>query len=134
MAAVNALSLPARIGRFGFVGIAGFIADAATLVILVAAGLDPFSGRVASMLIAALVTWRLNRSFTFGASSTSEASEGVRYGLVAVTVAAMNYGIYAGLLLAFPGLWPPVALAVATAISMWMSFLGYSRIAFRRKS
>ena len=129
--AVNALGLFSRLKRFGAVGIAGFVTDAAVLSTLVHQGLDPFSARLISMALAAIVTWRLNRAFTFGASETSQASEGARYVAVAVSAALVNYAIYAGILLAFPDLIPAIALVFSTAVSMWVSYIGYSRVAFR---
>jgi len=129
--AVNALGLFSRLKRFGAVGIAGFVTDATVLTTLIHNQLDPFSARLISMALAATVTWRLNRAFTFGSSDTSQAREGARYIAVAVSAALVNYGIYAGLIMAFPSLIPTVALICSTAISMWVSYIGYSRIAFR---
>ncbi len=129
--AVNSLGLVSRLKRFGAVGIIGFVADAAVLSTLVHQGLDPFSSRIVSMTFAAIVTWRLNRMFTFGPSKTSQASEGARYGLVVVVSSVVNYLIYAGIMLSLPNLIPAIALATSTAISMWVSYFGFSRHAFR---
>jgi putative flippase GtrA len=130
--AVDTLGILGRLKRFGAVGVAGFVTDTAILSTLVHTGLDPFSARVISMAVAAVVTWRLNRAFTFGASETSQASEGARYGAVVIASSLINYLLYAGLMLGFPNLIPAIAVAIATAISMWVSYIGYSRIAFQK--
>jgi putative flippase GtrA len=53
--------------RFGIVGTIGFIVDSAALTqfAIPILGLDRYSGRVVSFLIAATCTWALNRRFTF---------------------------------------------------------------------
>lgn len=121
----------ARLLRFATVGGVGFLVDAGLLATLHhGAGLDPFTARIVSIGVAAFTTWRLNRSLTFGASSTSQATEGLRYGAVALLTAALNYAIYAALLLIWPNV-PPVAAAIAATIAaMGFSYAGYSRFVF----
>jgi hypothetical protein len=51
--------------RFGLVGTAGFMVDAAALTAAMALGLGPYGGRVVSYLAAATFTWAMNRRFTF---------------------------------------------------------------------
>ena len=120
-----------RVARFALVGGIGFLVDTGLLAVLHdGAGADPFSARLLSTSVAALTTWRLSRTLTFGASPAGQAAEGLRYGLVAFLAAALNYGLYAGLLLALPGLHPIGAVVLATLIAMAFSYLGYSRFAF----
>lgn len=116
--------------RFALVGIIGFFADTGTLFALTQLGLDPFTSRLISISVAMFTTWRLNRAMTFGASDRHPAAEGARYSVVALSVAGLNYAIYAALLLAIPGLWPVMATAIATVFSMTASYVGYSRWVF----
>ncbi len=60
-----------RLSRFAVVGGLGFVVDAGLTVTLIQVGLDPFSARLIAIALAMLVTWRLNRALTFGASATS---------------------------------------------------------------
>jgi putative flippase GtrA len=125
------LSAAGRFLRFASVGGIGFVVDAGLLTALHdGAGLDPFTARLVSILAAALVTWRLNRRLTFGPSPTPQASEGLRYGLVAALHAGLNYGIYALALFAWPGLPPTAAVVASTLAAMAFSYLGYSRFVF----
>ena len=122
----------AQFFRFAVVGGTGFIIDAGLLTILHDGfGLDPFSARVISMSISALTTWRLNRGLTFGASERSQATEGMRYAIVAASAAGLNYLVYAAALILIPGLKPIIALLAATAAAMGFSYLGYSRFVFQ---
>ena len=89
--------------------------------------LGPFIGRLIAIALAMATTWAFNRTFTFDRSGRSLAAEGFRYGSVGVTAALVNYGLYSALLLSLPAL-------LATAASMFLSFVGYSRFVFRGKA
>lgn len=122
-----------RFLRFAFVGGIGFVVDAGVLVLLLwATSAGPFLARLVSVVVAMTVTWLCNRTLTFGPSGRSMIDEGARYGGVGVASSIVNYLLYGGLLLAIPGLLPLAALVLATAVSMMISYLGYSRLVFDR--
>ncbi|MGB3627359.1 MAG: GtrA family protein [Henriciella sp.] len=121
----------AKLVRFGAVGALGFLVDAGVLALLISLGSGPFLARIISIALAMFVTWRLNRSLTFGASEDGQAREAGRYFGVAIAVALLNYAIYSGLLLTFPACPPVLATAISTAICTAVSFLGYGKYAFR---
>ena len=130
MGALNSSTIK-RFIRFGLVGGAGFIVDAGLTVGLQNAGLDIFSSRVIAIVLAMLVTWRLNRSLTFGASDKSQVGEGWRYVCVAITAAALNYAVYVAVMLTVPWMFALLAVAIATGVSMVLSYLGYSQWVFQ---
>ena len=122
-----------RLLRFALVGAAGFLIDAGMLWLLLSVTpLGPLAARALAIAIALICTWQLNRAVTFGASRHSLALEGFRYGSVGLVSSLVNYGLYAGLLLAVPALNPYAALVFASASAMAFSFFGYSRFVFRR--
>ncbi|MCF1435773.1 GtrA family protein [Agrobacterium vitis] len=122
-----------KLVRFALVGSTGFAVDAGLLWLLLSySALGPLAARALAILVALLVTWRLNRAFTFGASRRSLPVEGFRYGSVGVVSALVNYGLYAGLLIVIPALNPFAALVFASLAAMAFSFFGYSRFVFRR--
>lgn len=120
-----------KIIKFGGVGGLAFLVDAGFTTAFVHYGLDAFSARLIAIAIAMLVAWRLNRAITFGASDTSQTSEGLRYFLVAIAAAMVNYTAYAALVLMWSALWPFLAVAISTCISMVVSFFGFSRFTFK---
>lgn len=126
-------SLPiGRLFKFACVGFAGFAVDTGTLALLHhALGLDPYTARILSIALAIFTTWRLNRSVTFGRSDSGQVSEGARYYTVAIVTALVNFGIYSAILLLWTNAWPVAAAVVATAVTMFMSYFGYSRLVFR---
>ncbi|HEX5007802.1 MAG TPA: GtrA family protein [Hyphomonadaceae bacterium] len=119
--------------RFGIVGATGFVVDAAVLELLMrTAPLGPFIARAVALVTAIGATWLLNRNFTFGASRHSLLGEGVRYGSVGLTSAALNYLVYSALLIAFTSLQPLEAMVLSSVSAMAFSFFAYSRFVFRR--
>jgi len=120
-----------QLGRFAGVGLTGLLVDVGLTVGLIKAGMDPFSARGLAILAAMAITWRLNRALTFGASKTSQRSEGLRYFSVATLVAMINYALYSLLVLTLPSLPPALAVMIAVATSTVLSFFGYRSYAFK---
>ena len=120
-----------QLARFALVGILGFVVDAGMTLTLIHRGIDPFTARVLSIALAMMVTWRLHRALTFGASDSSQAREGFRYFTVAIIAAILNYAIYAGLLIAFSAISPLFAIVVAIGTVTVLSFLGYRHLVFK---
>ncbi|KPF47408.1 GtrA family protein [Rhizobium sp. AAP43] len=119
--------------RFAIVGATGFAVDMGVLwLLLTFTPIGPLAGRVIAIALAMIATWQLNRNFTFGASKRTIVVEGFRYGFIGVITSIVNYGVYAGLLIAAPLLSPYAALIVASVAAMLFSFFGYSRYVFRR--
>ena len=117
-----------RFGRFAVVGCTGFLIDSGLLALLHhGLGVDPFSARLVSMACAGLTTWRLNRLVTFGASSATQAREGMRYAGVTALTASLNYCVYALALTLVPHLWPLAALVLAS-VNIFGGFLVTQRM------
>jgi putative flippase GtrA len=130
------LNEPARrIGSFLVVGGIGFAVDAG----LLAAGisllsLGPRVSRVISFLAAVLVTWMLNRSFTFAdRASERRGGELLRYVLTSGVSACLNLGVYFLALMVWPdaGLAPYVALVLGVATGLVCNFTLYRLVVFR---
>ena len=122
-----------RFGWFIVAGTIGFLADAGMLASLLQfTPLGPFAARVIAILFAMLVTWGFNRIVTFGRSRFPLLTEGARYGSIGLLSAALNYAVYAGLLLALPWFNPLAALMIASLAAMAFSWTGYSRFVFQK--
>ena len=89
--------------RFGMVGAAGYVVDAAMLALAThALDLDPYTGRILSIAVAMIVTWQGNRHFTFAerrarGSAAAIAREGLAFAGANMVGAAVNYAVYAAL-------------------------------------
>ncbi len=83
--------------RFALVGGIGFLVDAASVAgLALGLGLDPYSARVGSYLLAATTTWMLNRSYTFRhASGRHPLAEWLHFLAANTLGGAINYATYA---------------------------------------
>lgn len=123
-----------KLQRFALVGLIAAGIDIGGMQALIALGAGTLLARAISLPLAMLAAWLMNRRFTFGASSRTRVEEALRYSAIAVLAAATNYLVFAALVTRFPELWPALAAALGIAISMWISFAGFQRFAFDRRS
>ena len=123
-----------RFLRFCVVGTIGFVADAGcTLLLNLVAGLAPLRARIAAFVIAATVTWALNRGFTF--RSTAGVGSWAPYVLLTGLGALINIGIYWAWI-AIIGTVPLAILAgvaLGSIVALGFNFLVSSAI-FQRSS
>lgn len=85
--------------RFLLVGALGFVVDFSVLYLAVnGAGFGAFSGRLLSFIVAATVTWKANRHFTFASRDVvvhgAAAREWLRYLFTTAIGGAINIGVY----------------------------------------
>lgn len=118
-----------RFLRFLLVGGLGFLIDAGITQGLVALGLHPALARLPALALAMAFTWLANRRFTYGVQTARSLGEGGRYAMVALGMAMLNYLAY--LLLVRQGLWPALAVTIATAAQTVLSFHAYRVLVFR---
>jgi putative flippase GtrA len=120
-----------RLFWFVAAGGSGFLVDAGSLTLLVQlTSLSPFIARILSIALAVTTTWLINRRLTFEKSPHSTAAEATRYGSVAFITALINYGLFSVIMLIWPALWPAIAAGMATIVTMFLSFFGYSKLVF----
>lgn len=110
-----------------------FIVDVSVLYILIEPlSVDPFIARIISILAAMLFGYAINRQFVFGKSGKTVQVELAQYMSVASLNALFSYAIYAGLILFVAGLNPLLATAIAVILVAVSSYMGYSRLVFKR--
>lgn len=124
----------ARILRFGVVGATGFGIDAAVLAGLRAAA-GAYLGQIVAFLVAAVVTWALNRRWTFAGRDNGLRlhEEGARYLGANVISFVVTNGLYSALVYATP---VPVftALAIAAAVSAAVSYAVNNTFVFKERA
>jgi putative flippase GtrA len=109
---------------FGAVGGAGLAVDAGLFAFLSHDGLGDAAARALSLGTATLLTWRLNRRFTFAASGRRGSAELARYTLVALSAQGLNYALFLLLRHAAPALPARAALLVGAASAALFSNTG----------
>ncbi len=121
--------------RFGLVGFVGFLVDAGVLWSLLRwPGLDPYSGRVVSYLVAASVTFLLHRNFTFlRARRPAMGGQWMKFILLNGVGAVLNYGVYAVLVATVPlfATSPVLGVAVGSVVAMLFSFTVNRTLVFK---
>jgi putative flippase GtrA len=118
--------------RFCAVGVVGFVVDAGlTLVLTQTASWQPLPGRVLAFVIAATVTWALNRRFTF--RSGAGAATWAPYVALTAIGAGINIGTYMAWLwfAGEDGSSILVGVALGSVIALGFNFVT-SRAIFRR--
>ena len=83
--------LPSGIVRFLAVGVVGLSVNIGLLLLLERAGLPLWGALAASLVVATLVTWALNRRHTFAASGRAAHHEAMRYFGVALVAQSVSY-------------------------------------------
>ena len=123
--------------RYGVVGATGFTVDALILQGLVhGAGLHYFAGRLVSFSVAVMVTWLLNRSWTFrNSGGNGRLKEVAVYVGVQLAGGVANLSIYTLAIMAFPALkaWLLIPLGLGSAAGLCLTFLGAKHLAFRTR-
>ena len=121
-----------RIARFLTVGLVGLAADSGLFWSLFQAGVSLEIARAGSLAVATLVTWGLNRLFTFAPSGRGPLHELLRYVAVALVAQGFNYGLFLILVCLDAGAHPLLCLVFSAIATAALSFTGQSLIAFRR--
>ena len=117
------MSLVRQVAVFAGVGLAAAGLDWGVLNGLGALGVTPYAARVASVALATVLTWQLNRRLTFRSPASPSWGEFGRYTVAALSGLAINYLLFAGLLAAGAPLW--LAFITGTGAAAVFNFLRY---------
>jgi putative flippase GtrA len=123
--------LPKAILRFLTVGVGGLAVDIAVLwLVKEHVGLNHALARLVSLSVATVVTWALNRQFTFGESGCKRRIEFGRYVAVAATAQSINYLSYLGLVASLPHVDYRLAALAGAVIATGFSYTGHRFFTF----
>lgn len=128
------LALLVQIGMFATVGVAGLLVDVA-VVYLLRDDVGLYAAGFASYLVAATVTWAINRAWTFrGASGEGGmVRQWLRFLMANLVGFALNRGAYVILIAASPLCvrQPVIAVAAGAVAGMGANFSLSRRLVFR---
>jgi putative flippase GtrA len=116
--------------RFAVVGSIGLAVDMATFRAFTLLDFSDAAARAVSLGCAIVLTWRLNRMFTFGASGRAQAVESSRYAVVALAAQGINYTLFLWLRASVPELQDLVALVLSAGAAAGFSFTGHRCFTF----
>jgi putative flippase GtrA len=118
---------------FAASGIMAMITDGIVLKLLLATTtLSPIAARVFAIAVAIIVAWLAHRRLTFGIRARPTLTEFITYLGVAWTAAAVNYAVFAAIMLTWPATEPLLALVAAVAVSTCITYAGLRFGVFRK--
>jgi putative flippase GtrA len=120
--------------RFLAVGGIGLATDIVLFTAMVWLGLDPLVAGFLALVAATVVTWRLNRAFTFARSGRRQGEEAVRYAAVTVVAQGTSYAVFAVLVLTTLSSLPQAAIIAGAAVGALISYNGQRLFAFAPKA
>jgi putative flippase GtrA len=126
----NVLARAPRPLRFVLVGGLGLVVDLSVFTLITLCGVHPLLARLGSLAVSTIVTWRLNRAFTFDRSGRDQGEEAARYVAVVLVAQATSYAIFAALVLSIASQLPQAAVMAGAAVGALVSYTGYRLFAF----
>ena len=125
-------------GGFLLGGTTAFVVDGTVFMVLSgAAGVPVLAARLAAISVAMVVSWLINRTITFSLRTRSSLPEFARFAGVGWAAAAVNYAVFAGLVVGGPfllgrSLHPVAAIAVSSLGAMTVAYLGMKLAVFHK--
>ncbi len=127
--------LALQFGKFGMVGVVGFIVDVAVLYLLLATtDFGRYGSRVLSFLSASTTTWTLNRNFTFrGEHDGTLLRQWAKFVAANSFGGMLNYGTYAALIAYSPlvAAHPVLGVAAGSIAGMFFNFTAAKKLVFK---
>ena len=80
--------------KFGIVGTTALIFESSLILIFFKVGLDPKYSRIITIPLAILLTWYLNRTFTFKNKNKQKIKQYGKYFMVIMFGISINYSVY----------------------------------------
>jgi putative flippase GtrA len=120
--------------RFGMIGTAGVFVDGTALYIAMhGLGLDHYSGRLLSWLVAATFTWSMNRRFTFE-DKRPPFVQWMKFLAANAVGGLVNYGVY-GLLVYFSPIvaaYPIIGVGAGSIAGLFFNFTASKWMVFKK--
>jgi len=116
--------------RFLMVGGTGLAFDIALFTILVLCGVHTLLAGFLALVAATVLTWRLNRAFTFDRSGRAQGEEAMRYAVVTAVAQGTSYAIFAALAMTVLAPLPQAAIVAGAAVGAIISYNGHRLFAF----
>jgi putative flippase GtrA len=106
------------------------VVDVGVFTGLIAVAPRPLLMRLASLGVATLVTWRLNRALTFARSGRHQGEEALRYAVVTAASQGTSYAVFAALVLTVFAALPQAAVLAGAVVGAVIGYNGHRLFAF----
>lgn len=122
--------LAGAFARFLMVGGLGLAIDLGLFTVLDARALAPETARLVSLGCAFVVTFALNRRFTFARSGRNPLNELLFYGLGTLAAQSLSYGVFLLLVYRAPALPRSLSLLAGAGLAAFVGFASHRHFAF----
>ena len=116
--------------RFLAVGALGLGADLILFTIMLMQAVHPLVAGFLALVAATVLTWRLNRAFTFERSGRRQREEALRYAVVTAVAQSTSYAVFALLVSTALAALPQGAIVLGAAAGALISYNGHRLFAF----
>jgi putative flippase GtrA len=116
--------------RFLMVGGAGLAANIVLFTLILMQEIPPLLAGFLALAAATVLTWRLNRAFTFNRSGRAQREEALRYAAVTAAAQSTSYAVFAVLASTALIALPQAAIVLGAAIGALVSYNGHRLFAF----
>jgi putative flippase GtrA len=116
--------------RFLLVGGVGLSANVALFTLLLMHGMQALLAGFLALAAATVLTWRLNRVFTFARSGRKQGEEAARYAAVTAAAQSTSYAVFAVLASTVLAALPQAAIVLGAAVGALVSYNGHRLFAF----
>jgi putative flippase GtrA len=116
--------------RFLAVGGLGLATNIAVFTIVWMLDVPSLTAGLLALVTATVLTWRLNRAFTFDLTGRSQREEAMRYALVTAVAQGTSYAVFAVLVLTVVARLPQAAIVAGAAAGALISYNGHRLFAF----
>jgi putative flippase GtrA len=112
------------------VGGLGLVTDIVLFTLAAMQGVHPLAAGLLALVAATILTWRLNRTFTFDRSGRHQGEEAMRYAAVTAAAQGTSYAIFAVLAMTVLAALPQAAIIAGAAVGALISYNGHRLFAF----
>jgi len=112
------------------VGGVGLAVDIVLFTVMLMQGIHPLLAGLLALAAATVLTWRLNRTFTFDRSGRGQGEEAMRYAGVTAAAQSTSYMVFAVLASTTLATVPQAAILVGAGIGALVSYNGHRLFAF----
>jgi putative flippase GtrA len=116
--------------RFVAVGSLGLATNIAVFTIVWMLGVPSLTAGLLALVTATILTWRLNRAFTFDRTGRPQREEAMRYAVVTAVAQGTSYAVFVVLALTVLVRLPQAAIVAGAAVGALISYNGHRLFAF----